>query len=90
VKRVIAVAVSLWMAVLAKVMVNLKCSLVFNGGFEMHKSAQNKKRNAKMRAFGTLGLRIYHLRDPLIFARLNFAAPVWRKGFVNETIRGGG
>jgi hypothetical protein len=30
------------------------------------------------------------LRNPLISARLNFAAPVWRKGFVNETIRGGG
>ncbi len=30
------------------------------------------------------------LRNPLISARLNFAAPVWREGFVNETIRGGG
>jgi hypothetical protein len=33
---------------------------------------------------------IMELKNPLIFAGLNFAAPVWRKGFVNETIRGGG
>jgi hypothetical protein len=48
------------MAVLAKIMVNSKCSLVFNGVSEMQKSTRIEKKNAKMRVFGTRDPRIYH------------------------------
>jgi hypothetical protein len=50
------------MAVLATVVVNSKCSLVFNGVFEMQKSTRIEKKNAKMRVFGTADLRIYHTK----------------------------
>jgi membrane associated rhomboid family serine protease len=48
------------MAMVAKVMVKIKCSLVFNGIFEMQKSTRIEKENAKMRVFGTPDPRVYH------------------------------
>jgi hypothetical protein len=43
-------------------LVNFKHSFIFKGIFEMQKSTRNGKKNAKMRALGTWGWRLYHVR----------------------------
>ena len=59
--HVIEVVVALWMAVLANVMVNIKCSIVFNRVFETQKSIRIEKKYAKMRAFRAHDPHIYHI-----------------------------
>jgi hypothetical protein len=43
-------------------LVNFKHSFIFNGVFEIQKSTRNGKNNAEMRALGTWGRRLYHVR----------------------------
>ncbi len=44
------------------VLVNFKCSRIFNGVFEMRNSTQNEEKFANMRVFGASGRRVYRVR----------------------------
>jgi hypothetical protein len=43
-----------------RIMVNFKSLHIFKGIFETQKSTRNGKNNAKIRALGTWGPRVYH------------------------------